>query len=214
MIRENGKETTPFFAYPLCTPPHGEVDSPDSGPAWVIDKDKPRPENAPRCAAMVGMDGVVDRDGGGVISLRKELGIEQDTLVQFRGDLGGFSNIWIGGRITTGRFSGATDKRSDDSIERVCGAGDFPATVYHHLGIDFANSLTKDFSGRPTPIVDQGKPVSERIGSSADRDDFIVPVLMPSAAEFHRVRSRVMELSQIALPIGQVAGTIHGSPAR
>ena len=75
-----------------------------------------------------------------------------------------FSNIWAGGGIQTGRFIGATDKRGEDTIERTCSAGDFLATIYHHLGIDAANTLIKDFNGRPTPIVDHGKPIAELIG--------------------------------------------------
>lgn len=73
----------------------------------------------------------------------------------------GFSNIWAGGGLTTGRFVGATDKRGEDSIDRVCGPGDFLATIYHHLGIDSAKTFLKDFNGRPTPIVDRGKPIPE-----------------------------------------------------
>ncbi|MDA0834424.1 MAG: DUF1501 domain-containing protein [Planctomycetota bacterium] len=75
-----------------------------------------------------------------------------------------FSNIWAGGGIEAGRFIGATDKRGEDSIERICGPGDFLATIYHHLGIDSANTLIRDFNGRPTPIVDHGKPIPELIG--------------------------------------------------
>ena len=74
------------------------------------------------------------------------------------------SNIWAGGGIETGRFIGATDKRGEDSIERICGPGDFLATIYHHLGFDYANTFIKDFNGRPTPIVDHGKPIPELIG--------------------------------------------------
>jgi hypothetical protein len=76
----------------------------------------------------------------------------------------GFSNIWAGGGISTGRFIGATDKRGEDAIERVCGPGDFLATIYHHLGIDYARTFIKDFNGRPTPIVDHGKAIPELIG--------------------------------------------------
>ncbi len=76
-----------------------------------------------------------------------------------------FSNIWAGGGIETGRFIGGTDKLGEDSIDRICGAGDFLATIYHHLGIDSANVLIEDFNGRPTPIIaDQGKPIPELIG--------------------------------------------------
>jgi hypothetical protein len=76
----------------------------------------------------------------------------------------GFSNVWAGGGIATGRFIGATDKRGEDAVERVCRPGDFLATIYHHLGIDYAKTLIKDFNGRPTPIVDHGKAVPELIG--------------------------------------------------
>lgn len=75
-----------------------------------------------------------------------------------------FSNIWAGGGIQTGRVIGATDKRGEDSVERICGPGDFLATIYHHLGIDATKTLIRDFNGRPTPIVDHGKPIAELIG--------------------------------------------------
>jgi hypothetical protein len=75
-----------------------------------------------------------------------------------------FSNLWAGGGIETGRYIGATDKRGEDSIERICGPGDFLATIYHHLGIDSSKTLIKDFNGRPTPIVDHGQPIPELIG--------------------------------------------------
>ena len=75
----------------------------------------------------------------------------------------GFSNIWAGGGIQTGRFVGSTDKRGEDANNRICGPGDFLSTIYHHLGIDSAKTFIKDFNGRPTPIVDHGKPIPELI---------------------------------------------------
>lgn len=75
-----------------------------------------------------------------------------------------FSNIWAGGGIETGRVIGATDKRGEDSIERICTPGDFLATIYHHLGIDSSQVFIKDFNGRPTPIVDHGRPIPELMG--------------------------------------------------
>jgi hypothetical protein len=75
-----------------------------------------------------------------------------------------FSNLWIGGGITPGQCIGATDKRGEDSVERICGPGDFLATIYHHLGIDSGKTLIRDFNGRPTPIVDHGKPIPELMG--------------------------------------------------
>lgn len=76
----------------------------------------------------------------------------------------GFSNIWFGGGIETGRFIGATDRLGEDSIERVCSPEDFLATIYHHLGIDYKNVFIKDFNGRPTPIINQGRAIEELIG--------------------------------------------------
>lgn len=75
-----------------------------------------------------------------------------------------FSNIWAGGGIETGRFIGETDKRGEDVIERMCGAGDFLATIYRHLGIDSSKIFIKDLNGRPTPIVDHGEPIPELMG--------------------------------------------------
>lgn len=74
-----------------------------------------------------------------------------------------FSNIWAGGGIQTGGLIGATDKRGEDVVERPCGPGDFLATIYHHLGIDSSKITINDFNGRPTPIVDHGRPIPELI---------------------------------------------------
>jgi hypothetical protein len=75
-----------------------------------------------------------------------------------------FSNVWAGGGIDAGGFIGTTDKRGEDSIERICREGDFLATIYQHLGVDWANTTIRDFNGRPTPIVERGKPIPELIG--------------------------------------------------
>ena len=72
-----------------------------------------------------------------------------------------FSNIWAGGNLKTGGFIGGTDKLGEDAIERRSGPGDFLATIYHHLGIDSSKVFIKDFNGRPTPIVDHGKPIQD-----------------------------------------------------
>jgi len=77
-----------------------------------------------------------------------------------------FSNLWAGGGIRTGGFIGATDRRGEDSIERICSAEDFLSTIYHHLGIDAAKTLITDFNGRPTPVVDKGRPIPELVRQS------------------------------------------------
>ncbi|MFT5467155.1 MAG: hypothetical protein ACI8UO_002259 [Verrucomicrobiales bacterium] len=75
-----------------------------------------------------------------------------------------FSNIWAGGGIQTGAVIGASDKRGEDVVERPCGPHDFLATIYNHLGIDYSKVTIKDFNGRPTPIVDNGKAIPELVG--------------------------------------------------
>jgi hypothetical protein len=75
-----------------------------------------------------------------------------------------YSNLWAGGGIQSGQFIGGTDKRGEDSIERICGPGDFLSTIYHHMGIDSKTTFIRDFNGRPTPIVDQGSPITELLG--------------------------------------------------
>ncbi|MEI6236085.1 MAG: DUF1501 domain-containing protein [Planctomycetota bacterium] len=78
-----------------------------------------------------------------------------------------FSNIWAGGGIQTGGIIGASDKRGEDVVERACSPHDFLATIYHHLGIDWQKITINDFAGRPTPIVDNGKPIPELMGRTS-----------------------------------------------
>jgi arylsulfatase A-like enzyme len=76
----------PFFCYLPITPPHGIFDIPDSDPAWALFKDEEWPEDAKRYAAMVAM---VDRNLGEVVSLLKELDLDNNTIIFFCGDNGG-----------------------------------------------------------------------------------------------------------------------------
>lgn len=71
------------------------------------------------------------------------------------------SMLWAGGGIRGGQVIGATDRRGEDVVSRRIGPHDFLATIYHHLGIDAANVTIPDFQGRPTPILQDGKPIAE-----------------------------------------------------
>ncbi|WP_437223150.1 DUF1501 domain-containing protein [Planctomicrobium sp. SH661] len=77
-----------------------------------------------------------------------------------------FSNIWFGGGMRTGQVIGATDRRGEDVTERGLGPGDFLATIYRHLGIEYDHVAIKDLNGRPTPIVDDGKAIPELSGEA------------------------------------------------
>ena len=71
------------------------------------------------------------------------------------------SMLWAGGGIRTGQVIGATDRRGEDVVERRIGPQDFLATVYRHLGIDHERATIRDFTGRPVPIVRDGRPIPE-----------------------------------------------------
>jgi hypothetical protein len=50
--------------------------------------------------------------------------------------------------------------------ERRVGPQGFLATVYHHLGIGYERAAIPDFSGRPVPIVRDGRPIPELLPAS------------------------------------------------
>ncbi|MCX7418803.1 MAG: DUF1501 domain-containing protein [Planctomycetia bacterium] len=77
------------------------------------------------------------------------------------------SMLFAGGGIRTGQVIGATDVRGEDPIARRVGPGDFLATIYRHLGIDYKNVAIPNFAGRPVPIVDQGEAISELASASS-----------------------------------------------
>lgn len=72
-----------------------------------------------------------------------------------------FSNLWSGGGVIGGGVIGASDKRGEDPAERPTSPGDFLATLYQHLGIDWEHTTIKDLTGRPTHIINEGQPIGE-----------------------------------------------------
>jgi hypothetical protein len=46
---------------------------------------------------------------------------------------------------------------------RRVGVLDFLATIYHHLGIDAASMTLRDRTGRPIPVVPEGRAIPELI---------------------------------------------------
>ncbi|MBI2824525.1 MAG: DUF1501 domain-containing protein [Planctomycetia bacterium] len=71
------------------------------------------------------------------------------------------SMLFAGGGLRTGQVIGATDRRGEEVVERRVGVGDFLATIYRHLGIDAERIAIPNFSGRPVPIVSDGRPIVE-----------------------------------------------------
>lgn len=89
-IRENSDQ--PFFCYLPVTPPHGLYDIPKDDPAWDLYRsdewmnDPAVDQEAKNYAAMVSM---VDRNVQEVLTLLRELDLEENTIVFFTGDNGG-----------------------------------------------------------------------------------------------------------------------------
>ncbi len=75
----------PFFCYCPWTPPHAAYQIPEDEPAWALYKDKTWGKDAKVAAAM---DSMMDRQVGEIISLLKELGIDDNTIIFFSSDNG------------------------------------------------------------------------------------------------------------------------------
>jgi Protein of unknown function (DUF1501) len=70
------------------------------------------------------------------------------------------SVMMAGGGLKGGQVIGKTNGKAEHPVERALVPGDVLATVYYVLGID--SELTfKDRSGRPIPVLDEGKPITE-----------------------------------------------------
>jgi hypothetical protein len=65
-----------------------------------------------------------------------------------------------GGGFRHGQVIGATEKDGGTIKERPVTPGDLAATIYHHLGVPLGAAYL-DTSGRPRPIVENGKPIYE-----------------------------------------------------
>jgi uncharacterized protein (DUF1501 family) len=74
------------------------------------------------------------------------------------------SMLFAGGGIRTGQVIGATDRKGEEAVERRVGPGDFLATIYRHLGIDYRRAAISNFAGRPVPIVSDGQAIAELAG--------------------------------------------------
>ncbi len=71
------------------------------------------------------------------------------------------SVLFAGGGMQMGQVIGATDKQGGDVTERQVGVRDILVTLYDHLGIDAENVSINDPTGRPIPILPEGRPIPE-----------------------------------------------------
>jgi hypothetical protein len=66
-----------------------------------------------------------------------------------------------GGGIPGGQVVGSTDRQGGDVTSRRVGVRDFLATIYKHLGIDAERLVLDDKTGRPIPVLPEGRPIPE-----------------------------------------------------
>ena len=57
---------------------------------------------------------------------------------------------------------GRTNARAEHPADRTVKPGALLATVYHHLGVDAAETF-RDHAGRPHPILDDPTPIRELV---------------------------------------------------
>lgn len=119
---------------------------------------------------------VLDRGLTALVQDLNERGLLETTLVIVAGEFGRspimtktagrdhwpavMSMLLAGGGIRGGQVIGATDRRGGEIRERPLGPSDLAATVFKHLGIDPYDHWISP-SGRPTPLVERGKPIAE-----------------------------------------------------
>jgi len=125
---------------------------------------------------------VVDRAVGGLIDDLSERGLLDKVLVVVMGEFGrtprlntgqpgipipgrdhwgnAISVMMAGGGLRGGQVVGSTNAKGEHPKDQPLTPADILATVYHVLGIDTRQSF-KDHSGRPIPILDEGKPIAE-----------------------------------------------------
>lgn len=71
------------------------------------------------------------------------------------------SILFSGGGLRGGQVIGSTDARGEYVTEGRATTGDFLATLYRHLGIDADEIQIRNFSGRPVPILQGGKAITQ-----------------------------------------------------
>jgi hypothetical protein len=76
------------------------------------------------------------------------------------------SFIFSGGNINEGQVIGATDRLGEHATDRRLGVGDFAASIYRHLGIDYERVTIADPTGRPIPILHEGRAIPELVARS------------------------------------------------
>jgi hypothetical protein len=66
-----------------------------------------------------------------------------------------------GGGLKMGQVVGSTNAKGEHPKDRPLSVGDLWASVFTHLGIDYERTSFNDHTGRPIPMLPEGKPIAE-----------------------------------------------------
>jgi hypothetical protein len=120
---------------------------------------------------------LLDQSVTALVSDLHERGLDKEVAVLVWGEFGRTPKVntaagrdhWpsagfalFAGGLKTGQVVGATDSKGGEIKNGAVGAQNVLATLYHVLGIDPAQTLP-DFTGRPVPLLDEGKPIEELV---------------------------------------------------
>ncbi|MBN9522469.1 DUF1501 domain-containing protein [bacterium] len=121
----------------------------------------------------------LDRSVWALVTDLEERGLLDDVLVVVLGEFGrtpkiaqpgpgrehwadAGSAILFGGGLKVGQVVGRTDARAERSVSGTMTFQNVVGTIYHVLGID-PNTTLPDFGGRPTYLLDHGRPIAELV---------------------------------------------------
>jgi hypothetical protein len=74
------------------------------------------------------------------------------------------SLLFAGGGAAGGQVVGGTDRLGGDVSDRRVAVRDVLATLYRHLGIEADRVAIEDPTGRPIPVLPEGRPIPELLG--------------------------------------------------
>lgn len=113
---------------------------------------------------------VLDQPMGALLQDLADRGLLESTLVVWMGEFGrdisggnhyakAWTTAFAGAGVVGGRVVGRTDSKAMTVEDRPVKVGDFVATIYKALDIDYAKEI--HVAGRPVKITDNGQPVHE-----------------------------------------------------
>lgn len=121
----------------------------------------------------------LDAAVAGLVADLRQRGMYKDVLVVAMGEFGRtprmnkyagrdhwgktFSVLMAGGKYKMGQVVGQSADRGEDVANRPLSPQDVVSTVYHHLGINGANTYFPDRLERPMPLIADGKPIRELV---------------------------------------------------